>query len=77
MLVEFWHHIADLVDDEKFLLERDAKKQAEMLKKVKGKKPIQLLRHYKRMGQDNIRDIIACGFKADKTFIFSDLNQVG
>jgi tryptophanyl-tRNA synthetase len=29
------------------------------------------------MGQANIADIIACGFKKDKTFIFSDLDYIG
>lgn len=59
-------------DDEKYLLERDVKKQAEMMKKIKGKKPIDLLRHYKRMAHDNIKDIIACGFILEKTYIFQD-----
>lgn len=72
-------------DDEKYLLERDSKKQAEMLKKLdkakpkgsKKSKPIDLLRHYKQMGQENIKDIIACGFDPAKTFICSDLMQMG
>ena len=76
---------ADSVDDEKYLLERDSKKQAEMLKKLdkakpkgsKKSKPIDLLRHYKQMGQENIKDIIACGFDPKKTFICSDLMQMG
>ncbi|WVF69975.1 tryptophan-tRNA ligase [Kwoniella sp. CBS 6097] len=69
--------VIQLTDDEKYLLERDIKKQAETMKKIKGKKPIDLLRHYKRMGQENLKDIIACGFIPEKTFIFSDLNHVG
>nr|XP_019008527.1 tryptophan-tRNA ligase [Kwoniella pini CBS 10737]OCF47308.1 tryptophan-tRNA ligase [Kwoniella pini CBS 10737] len=54
--------VIQVTDDEKYLLERDVKKQAE---------------HYKKMGQDNIKDIIACGFIPEKTFIFSDLANVG
>jgi tryptophanyl-tRNA synthetase len=76
---------ADQIDDEKYLLERDSKKQAELLKKIdkakpkgsKKSKPIDLLRHYKQMGQENIKDIIACGFDPAKTFICSDLAQMG
>ena len=30
-----------------------------------------------QFARDNARDIIACGFKLDKTFIFSDLDYVG
>ncbi|WVQ98013.1 tryptophan-tRNA ligase [Kwoniella sp. CBS 9459] len=69
--------VIQLTDDEKYLLERDIKKQAETMKKIKGKKPIDLLRHYKKMGQENLKDIIACGFIPEKTFIFSNLNHVG
>ena len=64
-------------DDEKYLLERDVKKQADLMKKIKARKPVDLVTHYNKMGQDNIRDIIACGFLPDKTFIFSDLNFLG
>lgn len=64
-------------DDEKYLLQRDVKKQADMMKKIKAKNPIDLLKHYQAMGQDNIRDIIACGFLPEKTFIFSDLDYLG
>ena len=48
-----------------------------MLKKIKGKKPIDLLRHYKRMAHDNIKDIIACGFNLEKTYIFQDGMAMG
>ena len=58
-------------------MQRDVKKQAEMLKKIKGKKPIDLLRHYKRMAHDNIKDIIACGFNLEKTYIFQDGMAMG
>lgn len=27
--------------------------------------------------RDNVKDIIACGFNPDKTFIFSDLGYIG
>lgn len=66
-----------MVDDEKYLLERDIKKQAETMKKIKGKKPIDLLRHYQRMATDNIKDIIACGFLLEKTYIFQDTQAMG
>ncbi|WVR04601.1 tryptophan-tRNA ligase [Kwoniella sp. DSM 27419] len=69
--------VIQLTDDEKYLLERDVKKQAELMKKIKGKKPIDLLRHYKRMGQDNMKDIIACGFIPEKTYMFSNLSSMG
>lgn len=47
-----------------------------MMKQIKAKKPIDLIKHYQKMGQENIRDIIACGVLPDKTFIFSDLDYV-
>jgi tryptophanyl-tRNA synthetase len=31
----------------------------------------------KSIARQNARDIIACGFKLEKTFIFSDFNYVG
>ena len=69
--------VAHITDDEKYLLQRDFKKQAEMLKKIKGKKPLDLLRHYRTMGQENIKDIIACGFIPEKTYIHSNLRRMG
>lgn len=53
------------------------KKQAELSKKHKLKKPLDLLNHYHKMGQDNVKDIIACGVNPEKTFIFSDLSYQG
>ena len=47
------------------------------MKRIKAKKPIDILRHYKKMAQDNIKDIIACGVVLDKTFIFQDLVALG
>jgi len=35
------------------------------------------LSHYANLTTENARDIIACGFDAEKTFIFSDLDYVG
>jgi tryptophanyl-tRNA synthetase len=64
-------------DDEKYLLQRDAKKQADLMKTHKLKKPVDLLNYYHQMGLDNIKDIIACGFLPEKTFIFTDLDYVG
>jgi tryptophanyl-tRNA synthetase len=31
----------------------------------------------KRLAKENIKDIIACGFKAENTFIFSDFAYMG
>ena len=30
-----------------------------------------------RLAHENAKDIIACGFHPDKTFIFSDLENIG
>mmetsp|Transcript_10053 Transcript_10053/g.29712 ORF Transcript_10053/g.29712 Transcript_10053/m.29712 type:complete len:673 (-) Transcript_10053:35-2053(-) len=35
------------------------------------------LMHYRHLTTENAKDIIACGFDKDKTFIFSDLDYVG
>jgi tryptophanyl-tRNA synthetase len=35
------------------------------------------LEDVRKFSVDNARDIIACGFKLEKTFIFSDLDFVG
>lgn len=35
---------------------------------------LEMARQYTR---DNAKDIIACGFKPEKTFIFSDLDYIG
>jgi tryptophanyl-tRNA synthetase len=47
-----------------------------MMKTIKGKKPLDLLKYYYQMGQENIKDVIACGFIPEKTFIFSDQSFV-
>jgi tryptophanyl-tRNA synthetase len=31
----------------------------------------------KRLARENAKDIIACGFDVERTFIFTDLNYVG
>ncbi|KAL7419027.1 tryptophan--tRNA ligase [Cryptotrichosporon argae] len=71
--------VIQVTDDEKYLLDRDAKKQQALLKKAPQDKrgPYWILDKYYEMGQTNIADIIACGFKQEKTFIFSDLDFVG
>ncbi|KAK8847371.1 tryptophan-tRNA ligase [Kwoniella newhampshirensis] len=69
--------VIQITDDEKYLLERDVKKQVELMKTIKAKKPIELLRYYKKMGQDNMKEVIACGFNPEKTFIFSNLSHMG
>lgn len=40
-------------------------------------KPSLKLEDVRKFSIDNARDIIACGFKLEKTFIFSDLDFVG
>jgi tryptophanyl-tRNA synthetase len=30
-----------------------------------------------KLGKENVKDIIACGFDPEKTFIFSDFDYVG
>ncbi|KAJ8905073.1 hypothetical protein NDN08_001584 [Rhodosorus marinus] len=54
--------VIQLTDDEKFLFTQDPKKKLE---------------DFYQMGKDNAKDIIACGFDPEKTFIFSDLDYVG
>mmetsp|Transcript_928 Transcript_928/g.2924 ORF Transcript_928/g.2924 Transcript_928/m.2924 type:complete len:415 (+) Transcript_928:323-1567(+) len=54
--------VIQLTDDEKFLFSKDQKKK---------------LQDYQQMGRDNARDIIACGFNPDKTFIFADTDYIG
>lgn len=31
----------------------------------------------KRLARENAKDIIACGFDVERTFIFTDINYVG
>jgi tryptophanyl-tRNA synthetase len=71
--------VIQVTDDEKYLLDRDAKKQAALIKKNPQDKrtPYWILDKYHEMGQANIADIVACGFKPEKTFIFSDLDYIG
>jgi tryptophanyl-tRNA synthetase len=71
--------VIQVTDDEKYLLDRDAKKQQALIKKnpQDQRTPYHLLDKYYQMGQDNIADIVACGFIPEKTFIFSDLDYVG
>ncbi|CAK9782723.1 putative tryptophan-tRNA ligase [Cutaneotrichosporon oleaginosum] len=71
--------VIQVTDDEKYLLDRDAKKQQALIKKNPQDKrsPYYILDKYYQMGQDNIADIIACGFIPEKTFIFSDLDYIG
>lgn len=40
-------------------------------------KPAAKLEDNYKYGQENIKDIIACGVKLEKTFIFSDVDYVG
>ncbi len=58
--------VVQMTDDEKFLF--------------KGKYDPEQgdnLNHYAGLTLENARDIIACGFDYDKTFLFSDLDYVG
>mmetsp|Transcript_5325 Transcript_5325/g.15465 ORF Transcript_5325/g.15465 Transcript_5325/m.15465 type:complete len:688 (+) Transcript_5325:182-2245(+) len=58
--------VVQMTDDEKFLF--------------KGKYDPEAgdnLNHYASLTMENARDIIACGFDYEKTFLFSDLDYVG
>lgn len=70
--------VIQVTDDEKYLLDRDSKKQQALIKKNPQDKrtPYWILDKYFEMGQANIADIIACGFDKEKTFIFSDLDYI-
>ncbi|GAB0494147.1 hypothetical protein MMPV_005437 [Pyropia vietnamensis] len=54
--------VIQLTNDEKFLFSKDAKRPLE---------------EFTRLGRENAKDIIACGFKPDKTFIFMDTDYIG
>ena len=58
--------VIQMTDDEKFLFKGEYNDQT-------GDN----LNHYASLTIENARDIIACGFDYDKTFIFSDLDYVG
>jgi len=58
--------VIQMTDDEKFLFKGS-------YDDVKGDN----LMHYAGLTTENARDIIACGFKPEKTFLFSDLDYVG
>jgi tryptophanyl-tRNA synthetase len=55
-----------MTDDEKFLFKGEYDEQT-------GDN----LDYYASLTMENARDIIACGFDYDKTFLFSDLDYVG
>lgn len=55
--------VIQLTDDEKFFLQKsDDKKDIE---------------EFRQLAYKNARDIIACGFDKERTFIFSDLDYMG
>uniref|UniRef100_A0A7S1XAY3 Tryptophan--tRNA ligase, cytoplasmic n=1 Tax=Compsopogon caeruleus TaxID=31354 RepID=A0A7S1XAY3_9RHOD len=54
--------VIQLTDDEKFLFSKDPKAD---------------LAEYRRLGRENAKDIIACGFDPDKTFIFANSDFIG
>jgi len=56
--------VIQLTDDEKYFYDRD----------LKNKKDIQ---HYADLGIANTKDIIACGFDKERTFIFRDTDYIG
>jgi len=58
--------VIQMTDDEKFLFKGE-------YNEVTGDN----LDHYAKLTMENARDIIACGFDYNKTFIFSDLDYVG
>jgi tryptophanyl-tRNA synthetase len=58
--------VIQMTDDEKFLFKGE-------YEDGKGDN----LQHYAKLTMENAKDIIACEFNYDKTFIFSDLDYVG
>lgn len=58
--------VIQMTDDEKFIFKGNYDDQ-------KGDN----LEHFRQLTVENARDIIACGFNPQKTFIFSDLDYVG
>lgn len=55
--------VIQLTDDEKFFLQKsDEKKDIE---------------YFHQLAYANAKDIIACGFDRDRTFIFSDVDYMG
>lgn len=58
--------VIQMTDDEKFIFKGEYEE-----------KTGDNLNHYASLTIENARDIIACGFDYDKTFIFSDLDYVG
>lgn len=58
--------VIQMTDDEKFLF-----------KGIYSDEKGDNLNNFAELTVENVRDIIACGFDPDKTFIFSDLNYVG
>ena len=58
------HAHAQMTDDEKYLWKGDIEKG-------------QTLDKFYKLGKENARDIIACGFDVNKTFIFSNLEYMG
>lgn len=53
--------VIQLTDDEKFFF-KDEKKD---------------IQHYSDLGIENAKDIIACGFDKERTFIFRDTDYIG
>lgn len=41
------------------------------------KDPVRDLEYYQELGRQNCRDIIACGFRLDKTYVFSNPDEIG
>eukprot|EP00615_Pteridomonas_danica_P006233 CAMPEP_0114359162 /NCGR_PEP_ID=MMETSP0101-20121206/22809_1 /TAXON_ID=38822 ORGANISM="Pteridomonas danica, Strain PT" /NCGR_SAMPLE_ID=MMETSP0101 /ASSEMBLY_ACC=CAM_ASM_000211 /LENGTH=691 /DNA_ID=CAMNT_0001502565 /DNA_START=46 /DNA_END=2118 /DNA_ORIENTATION=+ len=58
--------VVQMTDDEKFLWKGEY-----------SDKTGDNLMHFKNLTVENVKDIIACGFDKDKTFIFSDLDYMG
>lgn len=55
--------VIQLTDDEKYFM--------------KGEKDKQDITHYRDIGNDNAKDIIACGFDKERTFIFRNTDYIG
>eukprot|EP00560_Eucampia_antarctica_P009404 CAMPEP_0197827202 /NCGR_PEP_ID=MMETSP1437-20131217/4033_1 /TAXON_ID=49252 ORGANISM="Eucampia antarctica, Strain CCMP1452" /NCGR_SAMPLE_ID=MMETSP1437 /ASSEMBLY_ACC=CAM_ASM_001096 /LENGTH=720 /DNA_ID=CAMNT_0043427957 /DNA_START=64 /DNA_END=2226 /DNA_ORIENTATION=+ len=66
--------VIQMTDDEKFLFKGSFVSEQEQ--EERGCEADNL-NHFASLTTENARDIIACGFDKDKTFIFSDLDYVG
>lgn len=61
--------VVQLTDDEKFLFAKDRDKDDAIARRS--------LDDYRRLARENARDIVACGFDPERTFVFADTDYIG